>query len=331
MVQNHPLMGEGDDSMGIGSITSTNRMSVTQTMPTDVKDQKSKSIQNKISDVEQQIRKLSSEEDLSVNEKEHEKKKLKKEESDLNTKLKQHQEELLRTQKREIMLAEMLEEQEPAKEDDTEDKTQSIETSSDTVDPKNLPADVQQTAQPGTVITQNSDGTVILKEVMAPDRNLDSDTESRPVDAVKEEAIAEEETKNTEEEETRDTNRPGEDMQAMVSSDSSLQQASRQGTVIAKIKDGIAILKGEIKQDENRGIDTERKQAELEKMKQQQQRATAFQFAVLGEADDAMKSAAETIGDAKNKADTENTLYISGLSTPQEEQASQQRFYVSFG
>lgn len=317
--------------MGIGSITSTNRLSVIQTMPTDVKDQKSKSIQNKISDVEKQIRKLSSEEDLSVNEKEHEKKKLQKEESDLNTKLKQHQEELLRTQKREIMLAEMLDEQEPAKEDDTEDKIQFIETSSDTVNPQNLPADGQQTAQPGTIITQNSDGTVILKEVMTPDRNLDSDTESRPVDAIKEEAIVEEETKSTEEEETRDENRPGEDMQTMVSSDSSLQQASRQETVIAKIKDGIAILKGEIKQDENRGVDTERKQAELEKMKQQQQRATAFQFAVLGEADDAMKSAAETNGVVKNKADTENTLYISGLSTPQEEQASQQRFYVSFG
>lgn len=317
--------------MGIGSITSTNRLSVIQTMPTDVKDQKSKSIQNKISDVEKQIRKLSSEEDLSVNEKEHEKKKLQKEESDLNTKLKQHQEELLRTQKREIMLAEMLDEQEPAKEDDKEDKIQFIETSSDTVNPQNLPADGQQTAQPGTIITQNSDGTVILKEVMTPDRNLDSDTESRPVDAIKEEAIVEEETKSTEEEETRDENRPGEDMQTMVSSDSSLQQASRQETVIAKIKDGIAILKGEIKQDENRGVDTERKQAELEKMKQQQQRATAFQFAVLGEADDAMKSAAETNGVVKNKADTENTLYISGLSTPQEEQASQQRFYVSFG
>lgn len=317
--------------MGIGSITSTNRLSVIQTMPTDVKDQKSKSIQNKISDVEKQIRKLSSEEDLSVNEKEHEKKKLQKEESDLNTKLKQHQEELLRTQKREIMLAEMLDEQEPAKEDDKEDKIQFIETSSDTVNPQNLPADGQQTAQPGTIITQNSDGTVILKEVMTPDRNLDSDTESKPVDAIKEEAIVEEETKSTEEEETRDENRPGEDMQTMVSSDSSLQQASRQETVIAKIKDGIAILKGEIKQDENRGVDTERKQAELEKMKQQQQRATAFQFAVLGEADDAMKSAAETNGVVKNKADTENTLYISGLSTPQEEQASQQRFYVSFG
>lgn len=317
--------------MGIGSITSTNRLSVIQTMPTDVKDQKSKSIQNKISDVEKQIRKLSSEEDLSVNEKEHEKKKLQKEESDLNTKLKQHQEELLRTQKREIMLAEMLDEQEPAKEDDKEDKIQFIETSSDTVNPQNLPADGQQTAQPGTIITQNSDGTVILKEVMTPDRNLDSDTESRPVDAIKEEAIVEEETKSTEEEETRDENRPGEDMQTMVSSDSSLQQASRQETVIAKIKDGIAILKGEIKQDENRGVDTERKQAELEKMKQQQQRATAFQFAVLGEANDAMKSAAETNGVVKNKADTENTLYISGLSTPQEEQASQQRFYVSFG
>ncbi len=316
--------------MGIGSIASTTRMAVVQTAPTDLKDQKSKSIQSKISDVEQQIRKLSSEEDLSVNEKANEKKKLQKEEADLSTKLKQHQEELLRSQKRDLMLAEMQEEQAPTEEENAEDKIQSKETSSDAADKKDLSTDAQQTAQPGTVITQNSDGTVILKEIMNPVENLNTDT-AKPVDEVKEEAIRAKETKETDDEAGTDTNLSGTELQAMVSADVSLQQADYQGTVIAKTEGGIAILKGEIKQDAYRGDNTERKQAELEKMQKQSQREQAFQFSILGDADDAMKSAAETNGTAKGNTDTENTFYISGLSAPQEEQASHQRFNVSFG
>lgn len=316
--------------MGIGGIASTNRMSVVQTTSADLKDQKSKSIQSKISDVEQQIRKLSSEEDLSVNEKANEKKKLQKEESDLSTKLKQHQEELLRSQKREIMLTEMQEEQAPVEEETAEEKIQSNESSSATEDKRELPADAQQTAQPGTVITQNSDGTVILKEITNPVKNRDTDT-PKPVDEAREEAIPAKETKEADDEEVTDTTLSGKELQAMVSADVSLQQADYQGTVIAKTEGGIAILKGEIKQDAYRGDDTERKQAELEKMQKQNQREQAFQFSILGEADDAMRAASETNSATKGNPDTEKTFYISGLSTPQEEQAAQQRFYVSFG
>lgn len=316
--------------MGIGGIASTNRMSVVQTTSADLKDQKSKSIQSKISDVEQQIRKLSSEEDLSVNEKANEKKKLQKEESDLSTKLKQHQEELLRSQKREIMLAEMQEEQAPVEEETAEEKIQSNESSSATEDKRELPADAQQTVQPGTVITQNSDGTVILKEITNPVENRDTDT-PKPVDEARKEAIPAKETKEADDEEVADTTLSGKELQAMVSADVSLQQADYQGTVIAKTEGGIAILKGEIKQDAYRGDDTERKQTELEKMQKQNQREQAFQFSILGEADDAMRAASETNSATKGNPDTEKTFYISGLSTPQEEQAAQQRFYVSFG
>ena len=63
----------------------------------------------------------------------------------------------------------------------------------------------------------------------------------------------------------------------MVSADSFLQQADRQGTVVTRTRDGIAVLKGEIKLDEFRNTDTERKQAELKKMEQQEQRETEFQ------------------------------------------------------
>lgn len=306
--------------MGIGSIQSTNNISVMQVTTSDLKDYKTRNIQDEITDTQQKIQKLASTEDLSVHEKTNERKKLQKEISSLNTELKQHQEELLKSHKREIMLTRLQEEIEPTKEEESESKVQEAKTSSDTDSPENQPADKQQTAQPGTVITQSSDGTVILKEIL------------KQADEIKEETPAQKETTPTDDE-VIDGSLSGNEMHAMVSADSFLKQAGHQGTLVAKTSDGIAILKSEIKQDERRGVDTERKQAELEKMQKQKQREMAFQFSRLEEANDAMKPVSETNGSVKNnpRTDTENTFYISGLHVPQEEQTAQQRFYVSFG
>lgn len=306
--------------MGIGSIQSTNSMSVMQVTASDLKDYKTRNIQGEITDTQQKMQKLASTEELSAHEKTNERKKLQKEISSLNTKLKQHQEELLKSHKREIMLARLQEDKEPTNKEEPESKVQEEETSSDTKSSENLPADKQHPAQPGTVITQNSDGTVILKEVM------------KQADEPKEEILAQKDTAPTDDE-VIDDSLSGNEMHAMVSADSFLKQAGHQGTLVAKTSDGIAILKSEIKQDERRGIDTERKQAELEKMQKQKQREMAFQISRLEEANDAMKPMSETNGSVKNnpRTDTENTFYISGLHVPQEEQAAQQRFYVSFG
>ncbi len=120
-------------------------------------------------------------------------------------------------------------------------------------------------------------------------------------------------------------------MQAMVSADASMQIAERQGTLVAKTTDGIAVLKGEIRQDAYRGTDTERKEAELKDMQKQQQQEMAFQFAMLGEAEGAMQAGPET-DNAKvgAQANADKTFQVSGLSAPQqEEQAAQQGFQVA--
>ena len=103
-------------------------------------------------------------------------------------------------------------------------------------------------------------------------------------------------------------------MDAMVSASSSVQQANRQGAVIARTRDGIAILKGEMNLDEIRGTDTdpEKKQAELEKMEKREERATTFQFSILGEANNTMKSAAETT--------------VSGMTSPAQVNAGNDAF-----
>ncbi|MDE6388520.1 MAG: hypothetical protein K2L82_12025 [Lachnospiraceae bacterium] len=303
--------------MGIGSITSTNSLSVMQMSTADLKDQKSKNIQNEITDVQQQMQKLSSKEDLSVNEKANERKKLQKEISGLNTELKQHQEELLRSQKRERMLAELREVKEPTTEDEQ----------------KNLSSDEKQPAQPGTVVTRNSDGVVILKEAVEQDKNHNVDTEDKQADKDNEEAVDEQETKIIDSDTVTDFRPSDKEIHAMVSADSSLQQASRLGTIIAKTSDGIAILKEEISQAKNQGIDTERKQAELEKMERQERLAMAFQSSILGAANNAMKSAAEAnvSSNDSTQAVTETNAYFNALSLSQEEQISQQKFFVSFG
>ena len=108
--------------MGIGSITSTNSMSVMQMTSSDLRDQKSKNIQNDITDAQQQMQKLASKEELSADEKANEKKKLQREISNLNTKLEQHQEELVRSHKIEIMLAQLLYYIDPPKEYTAEDE-----------------------------------------------------------------------------------------------------------------------------------------------------------------------------------------------------------------
>ncbi|MDE6014666.1 MAG: hypothetical protein K2H41_03035 [Acetatifactor sp.] len=313
--------------MGIGSVTSTNSMSGMQMIKASSTDSKSKSIQNDITDVQQKLQKLDSKEELSASEKTIEREKLQKEKSSLDTELKQHQEELSKSYKREIMLAELQEDKEPAKEETSEDKIQE-DASSDKADEKNPAAAGQQAGQQGTVIAKNSDGTVVLKEEMNQDEKRGVNTETKPADESKEEDSAEKETKTKEDDPVKDTGISRKKMHAIVSADSSLQQANRQGTVIARTRDGIAILKSEMNQDEMRGANTERKQADLEKMEKTEQQAIAFQSSILSEANDAMK-AAETTG-AGIQVNAENNAYINALKALQEDQTAPQNFHISF-
>ena len=317
--------------MGIGNIAAAGSMSVIQMPLTNGKDQKSKNIQNKITDRQQQIQKLSSREELSAHEKATERKKLQKELSSLNTELKRHQEELRRSQKRERMLSGLQADKEPVKEVNQKDEPHTNDTAPDTAASQNPSAAGQQTGPSGPALTQSSDGSVILKEVLRPSKNLGADTENKPADDGKEEAIVAEETKPTDDDMITDTSQSDKDMHAMLSADSSLQQAGRQGTIIAKTEGGIAILKGEIKQDAYRGTDTERKQAELEKAEKQNQRAAAFQFSVLGEANTAMKRTTEAKASSNDQTRTvtENSADCNALQKSQEIQTAQQKFHVS--
>lgn len=318
--------------MGIGSVTSTNSMSSMQMNTAASTDPKIKSIQNEIRDAKQQMQKLSSREELSASEKANERKELQKGISRLNTELEQHQEKLRKSQKREIRLAELQEDQGLTKEEKSEDKIQTKETALDKTGEKNLSADNQQTGRPGTVISRNSDGVVMIKEELNPDAKRSTDTEKIKDDKAKEERLDEKEKKDTDND-TANTSLSPKEIYAITSADSSVQQANRQGSIIAQTRDGIAILKGEIDQDEKRGANTDKKQTELEKMEEREQRAITFQSAILGEANNAMKSATETsmsgIKDG-TQVHVENNAFVQAMNVLQESDPTQERFHVSF-
>lgn len=317
--------------MGIGGISSSNSTSAMQFTPADLKDQKSQKLQKEITDVQQKMQKLSSENELSVSEKETERKELKREKSNLDTKLKQHQDELLRSHKREIKLAELREDRKPEEEEKAKDNVQAAEASSGAAIEKELPAEKQQAAQPGAIVTQSDDGTVILKGAITQAEN-NTAAQANPADEASEDATEEPEPEKEEPDTdpSADFRPTAREMQAMVSADTSTQTADRMGMLVAKTNDGIAILKGEIKQDSYSGTDTERKEAELKEMQKQRQREMAVQFSMLGEAGNAMKAAFDT--ESANSAaqdDTGKRFQVSGLHVPQDEQAAQMGFHVS--
>lgn len=311
--------------MEINNISSINRMSCMPMAAAGSADTKMKRVKNEISDAKQQLQKLSAKEDLSAAEKSNERKKLQKEISDLNTELEQHREEFLRSQKREAMLAEMRENGRQAKETPSEDETQTNGTALDGTEEKNLSADGQQAAQPGTVIAKSSDGTVIFKGTAAQAENsgVEEEEEQAGKTGVENE---EDETTAPDGGMVTDASPDGKKMQAMVSADASMKLAGRQGTVVTNTRDGIAILKGEIKLDEQRGTDTEQKQAELKEMRKREKRAIAFQFSMLGETGRSLQSAASP-DTAGAKDSTQASANPNGLPIPQE--TAQHPFHVA--
>lgn len=300
--------------MGIGSVTSMNSMSGMQMTMAGSTDSKSKSIQNEIANVQQQMQKVSSQDELSADEKANERKKLQREISGLNTELKQRQEEFRKSQRREIMMAELQEEDKgPEKEEESEDVS------------------VQQTVRQETGISRDKDGIAAPKEEMNQDEKRGVDTEKKQADEIKGEAAAEKGIKAADNDVDEEEGLSRKEIYAMTSADASVQQSNRLGSVIARIRGGIAVLKGEMNQDERYGADTEKKQSALEKMEEREQRARTFQSSILGETNNTMKSAAKAeVSDEKNRTqvNTENNAF---QLFEVEGQGSQQRFYVSLG
>lgn len=111
-------------------------------------------------------------------------------------------------------------------------------------------------------------------------------------------------------------------MEAMISADASMKQASKQGSVASKMEGRAGVLEVEIKLDSARNGDTSAKQAELAKVEQKAANATASQISTLNKANkeveeaakseqgtkksDASKNGAKDTKDIENKENPEN-------------------------
>lgn len=93
-----------------------------------------------------------------------------------------------------------------------------------------------------------------------------------------------------------------ESMQAMISADASMKQASVQGSVTASLEGRAGVLEAEIKQDAGKG-NTEKKEQELADVQEKAQQTTAAQMSALADANNAVKEAAKAEEDAGDNAE----------------------------
>ncbi len=82
-------------------------------------------------------------------------------------------------------------------------------------------------------------------------------------------------------------------MKAMISADNSIKQAEVQGSVATKMEGRAGVLQSEIKLDQARGGDTQKKEEELARIEQKAQVAASAQFSTLSDAGRTMEEAAK--------------------------------------
>ncbi|MDE6608827.1 MAG: FlxA-like family protein [Lachnospiraceae bacterium] len=94
-------------------------------------------------------------------------------------------------------------------------------------------------------------------------------------------------------------------MTAMISADNSIKQAKVQGSVATKMEGKAGVLESEIKLDQARGGDTQKKEEELAEVEQKAQAAASSQLSTLADAGKTMEEAAKA--DSKEEKTDKNT------------------------
>lgn len=226
----------------VAAIGSTTDMQAAASRNVSEVDNVSKEIENKISGIQRQMKSISSKEELSEEEKMKKRQELQKEMSRLNTQLRQRQAEAKKEQRKEAIQKETARKETSRKEavsKEAEPKKEAVQKETSKV----------EAAEKGTANKEKTG-----KEAQRADRrNTDGNAEK--------------------------DNKPGEsgsvliEEQAIYGAQSSVEQAKTQGAVIARIDRGIAVIKSEISQDENRGMNVDKKKEELAKQEKREEKA----------------------------------------------------------
>lgn len=287
MTEETEIGWKGDEAMSVGGINAAGSMSGGQMAKSQPADAASKSIQNKISAVQQKMQQLSSKEDLSAEEKMKKRQELQQELSSLNTQLRQHRADASR-KKHQTEASDNQRQAEAGRERQKE--VLAKEAEADRKRAEAARAEVMQTekAQAEKMQPEKAQPEDRQKEAAQAD-TVQTDT-VRPEEAQADSGQADRSGKK--EIENIDTGFSHREVRAMAVAETSMERAKRQGTVVARIEGGVAILRGEISQDEARGMNVERKEAELAGQEEKVWDTTASQSSVLSEARQAMREAA---------------------------------------
>ncbi|MCI8800560.1 MAG: hypothetical protein HFH88_12230 [Lachnospiraceae bacterium] len=222
----------------------------------------SKNIQNEISEVQRQKQGLSSKQEMSEGERSKKKQELQQELSSLNTRLRQRQAEVSRKQKQADRLEEL-------SAPDTDMRTRRAEGSNTGKTAQNSKAGKNTEQSMGTEASFTKEAAEKMAGTGDAERSagqtkrsagqIRHSTEQTKRNAEKTERSSEDDR----DEKPKTGGIPQDKMQAIVGGDIFREQTERREVVIARIEGGIAILKGEIRQDEMLGNDVQNKKTEL--------------------------------------------------------------------
>lgn len=218
----------------------------------------SKNIQDEISEVQRRKQGLSSKQEMSEGERSKKKQELQQELNSLNTRLRQRQAEVSRKQKQADRLEEL-------SAPDTDMGTRRAEGGE--------PQGTVQGSKAGKNTEQKVSATKDTAEKAAGTEDMERSAERTMRSTDKTKSSAEETESSTgkitrdaeddKDEKLKNQGIPQDKMQTIVAGDISREQTERREVVIARIEGGIAILKGEIRQDEMLGNDVQNKKTEL--------------------------------------------------------------------
>lgn len=270
----------------IGNTASVRSISAVQKQGVKPVDTERKSIEKDISDVEQQKQAFSSKEDIPVDEKMKRRQELQQELSSLKTKLRMSEAEASKESQKEAMADEQSAVKgteadgesraaQAVKEAAAEAKEKEEASKKEAAKAEKKEAQIQRmkeiasqgTAEKTDAQKKDADQTKVGEAVAGKTGTDGSGIDERAAKT----GVAEDDKKtDTNQDKGQISGFSKREMQSMISEDEAAKRAKQQGTIVARLENDIVILKGEIKQDEDRGGDVTKKKEEL---KEQEARA----------------------------------------------------------
>lgn len=270
---------------GISPVSAVDSVSAQKASGSTQVDSVSKSIQDKISAAQRQRREISSNEELSADEKMGKRKELQKEISSLNNKLRQRQAELRKEQQRKELTKEMRTDAVSAK--GAKDKNTSVKDTDKSKNSDNKDAGIRDAKTGDAAVRTAGDSKTV-------------DKSDKAKDSVKDTGIK----ADGKEPQTKPSGISDKDMRTMGRLEAAMKQARRPGAVIARMEEGIVILKGEIKLDRTRGADVTKKLEELAKQQKRAQRASSRTYLPKGATGKAKESSQNKTAGAGDRIGT---------------------------